>query len=875
MRYHLSFQELYSLISRNNMDLSGGKLRNPEKEVLVRTVGEVFTGLELANTVIRYTQNGSTLTLREIAKVRDGFEEDSQYRRFNGKKSVEIIVFKTPEQDALKIAAKVKAFVKKLRRRLPSHLNVEYHSDLSKYIHQRLDLLKRNGITGLILVFASLLLFLNVVLAFWAASGLVVAFLGTFIMMHLFGVSINLISMFALIIVLGMLVDDAIIIGENIYRHMEEGKSAYQAAIDGASEVAIPVTSAILTTIAAFLPLLLMKGQMGQFMRVLPLVVTAALTMSLFEAIVILPSHLAETLNPKKVKRGLEMQLGKKVVGLKWWEKIRAKELYLLNTFGRDSLVWFLRKVLPYRYALVSFVVSVTLVVVVLGYVFVPFVLIQKMDADTFSVNINMPVGTPIEKTQKYLEQIEPFFKDIPEKKHMITLVGAQVQFRMHGFQFTGNTGDKAQIFVELKEPEERKRSSFQIMNYLRKKMERIPGPETVKFQPMTGGPQGKDIEIEIQGDDYQELKKSAEDLKKFLARFKGIHDLGDSFRPGKDEVQITLTQRGKALGFTVQDVASQVRAALRGLEADSFFRDKEEVKVMIKYPPRNRQGKWDVENMRISNAQGKWVYLKEVALLKEGKSLQSIERTDQKRTITVSADVDYSENTPDNIVREVEKDFRPYFEAHYPHLSYRYKGAKLEAKKSMESLKISFIIALVLIYSILASQFGSYIQPIVVMFAIPFGIVGAIVGHLVMGYMLTILSMVGIVALSGIVVNDSLVLVDFINHRRQEGVPLMEAVVQSCYLRMRAILLTSITTILGLAPLMLETSMQARFLIPMAISITFGLAFATFLTLVVVPCFYLIVEDMKRFFQYLLKGTWEESPNSVKEVEEASPKTE
>lgn len=858
IRYHLTFQELYQTISRSNLDLPGGKLKSSQREILLRTIGEVYTGRELQNLILRRTENGSTILLRDVANVKDTFEEDAQYRRFNGKTSVEVVIFKTSEQDALELARKIKDYVAKIKQNLPQGVYVEVHSELSKYIYQRLDLLERNGVFGLILVFLSLLLFLSVVLALWSALGLIIAFLGTFILMYLLGVTINLMSMFALIVVLGMLVDDAIIVGENIYRHVEEGADAYTAAIRGTQEVALPVTAAILTTISAFLPLLLMEGNMGQFMRVMPIVVTAALIVSLFESLFILPSHLAETLNPKAIRKSLYLQTNQSEEQLPLWKKIRLKQLFYLNILGKTSLVWVLRRLLPWRYVVVFAMICITIIVITLGAVLVPFVVIQKMDADTFTVNINMPVGTPLEKTQEYIRKIEPFFVQVPEKKHLSTLIGVQVAFQTHGFEFTGNTGDKAQIFMELVEPEERKRTSFEIIRDLREKIEKIPGPESLKFEGLSGGPQGQDIEIELQGQDFTLLKKAAEDLKNYLRDFDGVHDIGDNFQPGKREIKIELKDTGRAMGLLVDDIATQVRSAVYGLEADKFFRDKEEVKIMIRYPAQYRKGLWNLDTMRISTPGGGMAYLKDVCDLKMGRAYQSIDRTDQKRTITVMADVDYKKNTPTKVLQIVERDYKN-LSARFPGVTMRFKGAKLEAQKSITSLVMSFGIAILLIYSILASQFGSYIQPFIVMFAVPFGIVGAISGHILMGYVLTILSLVGIVALSGIVVNDSLVLVDFINNRVRSGKDTLEAVIESCELRMRPILLTSITTILGLAPLMLETSMQAKFLIPMAISITFGLAFATVLTLVVVPCFYLIVEDCKSFFYRIWRGPGED----------------
>ncbi|RME04932.1 MAG: efflux RND transporter permease subunit [Planctomycetota bacterium] len=853
VRFQLTPLELAGFIRRSNLELAGGKLRSDRREILVRTDGERYRAKDLARLPFRATGAGGVLPVRYFANVYEAYEETYNYGRFGGKRAVSLHVFKTPEQDALEIARKVKEYIHVLERRLPSSLKVGIHSDLSKYIWQRLDLMLRNGKFGLILVFFSLVLFLNLVLSIWVASGLVVSFLGTFILMDLLGVTINLISLFGLIVVLGMLVDDAIIVGENIYRHMEEGKGAFRAAIEGAREVSLPVTSAVLTTVVAFLPLLMMEGSMGEFMRVLPIVVACALGLSLFEALFILPVHLVETLNPKKVRNPYQGSVNEDFLALPWWRRLRLRQLYFLNVFGKDSLAKILKKILPYRYVVVVSVVCLTVISGIGGAILVPFVVMPKVDSDTIQINVNMPTGTPVHRTEKVVRVLEGEVIKLPEVKSVYTLLGEQIGFSMAGLSILGSGSEVGQILVELKEPEQRERTAFEIIRQLQKRAAKISGVESIQFDTIQGGPRGKDIEIELQGEDFPTLKKAAEYIKGRLRRYDGVFNIADDFQMGKWEVVISLSESGRALGLDVEQLAQQIRAAYYGVEADKFYRGREEVKLRVRLPREEREGIWHLERLRIRTPQGGMVFLEDVARLRWRRAYLVIKRTDQNRTITVSAEVDYKKNTPSKVIEDMEKKLGE-FHRKFPSIHRRYKGEKLESQKSVRSLIRAFFAAIFFIYCILATQFRSYVQPLVIMFSIPFAIVGAVFGHVFMGYNLTLLSLIGLVALTGIVVNDSLVLVDFINRKVREGVRPLEAVIESCKQRLRPILLTSITTILGLAPLMLEQSMQARFLIPMAISITFGLLFATMLTLLVIPCLYLIVVDIQGIFKALFE---------------------
>jgi len=873
VEYGLSFMEVGEAITRANLDLPGGQIKTGSSNVSVRTLGEEDQAEPIGEIIVRSNPSGKMIRLNEIAEVIDGFEDTDMVARFNAKPAVTVTVYKTTSQDAIEISKKVKAMVSgKLRRPLerdwfaalkyrlgirdetervyerarndpyPKIGQLKTSTNLARFIEGRLDLLTRNGLWGLTFVFCSLLLFLNWRVAFWVMCGLLLSVLGTLVAVKLLGYSLNLLSMFGLIIVLGILVDDAIIVGEHVYSKIESGMEPRLAAITGTEEVTWPVVCAIATTIVAFVPLMYIEGRMGDFMGVLPVIVLCALSVSLFEALTILPSHLAEWLKPHApADRPTTIT---KFRGLA--ARVRAAQSYFIKDILLQNYERFLRYCVANRYVTVAALTAA--VIAAIGMIAggrVPFVFIQKMDSETVVALLKMPVGTPIEGTDRGIRPLEQAAANLPELDSLYTLLGAQ--YSTDGSRASRST-HLGQAIIELKTVEERDRTSEEVIQELRSKCRDLVGVNALKFQSMQGGPGGAPVAVEINGDNIEDLIKIAGRIKRGLEGYAGVHDIQDDFDAGRREVQIELLDSASALGLTTQSLATQVRAAFYGLEARQIQRDREDVKIMVRYPEACRQRIYDIESMWIAAPDGTLIPFSEVARLKEGRGYATIKRKDQQRIVTVTADVDenVSGANASTINDELASQF-PAIESEFAGIQMELGGQRRERMKSFASLKQEFAAAILLIYVILAGLFRSYIQPIVVMCAIPFGIIGVVVGHYVMGYPITILSLIGLVALTGIVVNDSLILVSFINRRLSEGVPVFEAIIQGGRARLRPILLTSITTILGLAPLLTETSFQAKFLIPMGISIAAGLAFATALTLVAVPSLYMISIDAKR----------------------------
>jgi len=877
LEYSLSFMQVRDAIAAANLDLPGGQVKTREANVAVRTLGEEDRGEELYDIIVRSDTAGRSITLRDVAQIDDGFVDADVVGRFQTKPAVNVTVYKKGDQDAIRIAAQVRALVAGKMGQLlersatdrwlaklgggdeiqdiydraatdpyPSGVQVGIHTDLSRFIEGRLDLLRRNGLWGLTLVLLSLMFFLHWRVAFWVMMGLVLSILGVAICMKVMGLTLNLMTMFGLIVVLGLLVDDAIIVGENVYTKVEQGVEPKLAAVGGTEEVTWPVVIAITTTIAAFAPLMFIEGRMGDWLGVLPVIVILTLSISLVEALTILPVHLAHGLKPVATMSDADRRRRRGPIGSL---ALRLREFQA--NFGASRLgQWyeaFLTRALSYRYVTLAALGAALIVVVsaVMGGR-VPFVFLQKMDSETLVCEMKMGVGAPIDQTRRAASVVESAVMDLSELSTLYTILGAS--FPAGGLGVAQVQSHLAQMFIELTPTTERERTSEDVLRELRAKTADIPGVTQIKFSGMQGGPGGAAIHVEVSGDRLDDLTAAAELIKSRLSEFAGVYDIVDDFDAGRREVQIELLDSARALGLTTQSLATQVRAAFYGLEARKVQRGREDVKIMVRYPLKARQHIYNVESMYVATPTGALAPFTEVARLCEGTGFATIRRVDQHRTVTITADVDNAVTNAEKIIAKLSEGF-PVIMAQYPGMQLRFGGQKLEAMKSLGSLRRDFLIALLLIYVLLAGLFKSYVKPVVVMIAIPFGMIGVVVGHYVMGFPLTILSMIGMVALTGIVVNDSLILVTFVNRKLEEGLPVFEAVVTAGKARLRAILLTSITTVLGLAPLMAEQSFQARFLIPMAISIAFGLMFGTVVTLVAVPALYLILEDIRSIF--------------------------
>ncbi|NOX58500.1 MAG: efflux RND transporter permease subunit [Planctomycetes bacterium] len=881
VRYGLSFEDISDAIRRGNMDLPGGQIKTGRANLSVRTLGEKDVGTEIEDLIIKADTSGRVVRLRDIATVIDGFEDTDLVSRMDGKPGVSVMVSKTGEQDAIEISRKVKTMVagkmheppeipwssrltgqsRVLRKIYDDAFAAPYtqigslktHSDSSVYIEGRLSLLTRNGLWGLLFVFLSLLFFLNWRVAFWVMTGLLLAILGTFCAMKVAGITLNLITMFSLIVVLGMLVDDAIIVGEHIYTKIEEGVEPELAAITAAEEVTFPVSIAIATTIIAFVPLLFVKGMMGDFMRVLPMIVMCSLAISLFEALTILPSHLAESFT-KSARRAKANPRPPGVLA-RLTDPLREKQVWFVDQVVKRRYRSFLSLAIEWRY--VTFAAAIGALMVTVGMIGggkVPIVMFQSMDADSLVVAMELPVGSPMKQTEEKMRLLEEATADIPEISSRFSLIGAQVNMDMEGGG--SSASNMAQMIIELVPGESRERSSDELATLMRERTANITGLNSLTFRAVHGGPGGAPIQIEISGEDPDELLGISNRIKSRLREFDGVYDIEDDFDSGQREVRVELLASGHALGLTTQSLATQVRAAFYGLEARKIQRDREDVKIMVRYPAESRSKLADLERMRIATPSGASVPIGEVASITEGVGFATIRRKDQLRTITVKGDIDETRANSRDVLAAMQPDFDRFKQTH-ARVNFSFGGQSDEWSKSMGSIIPGGALALGGIYVLLVALFKSYTQPVIVMSAIPFGLVGAVIGHYLMGYPLTMLSIIGLVALTGIVVNDSLILVSFINQRTADGLGLKEAVVDGGSSRLRAILLTSITTILGLAPLLSETSFQARFLIPMGVSIASGLAFATVLTLVLVPCLCMIESDIRHVGRALWAVIW------------------
>ena len=845
-RYGLTFDAVTRAVKTGSLDLPGGVIKSTGGDVLIRAKGQRYTGKEFEEIPLIALPDGTIIRLGDVARIIDGFKDTDQSGRFNGSPAVLIKVRKTRSEDLIHIARIVRGYVNDHQTTLPPGVKMSIWGDFSFLVKDRIDLLVTNGIQGMILVFICLGLFLRMGLAFWVAMGIPFSFLGAFCILNWLDASINMISLFGFIMTLGILVDDAIIIGENIYTHYERGVAPIKAIVNGVNEVGWPVLMAISTNIIAFMPLLFISGIMGRFVYILPVSVIIILAISLFEAFFILPAHLAKSLKDNH---------GKSVNKKKQWHTSLLNQIQQKLQYTIDHIYGpILRKVLYNRYITLSIAIGVLMVIsaLILGK-HVQFVLHPKTDSNYAQVQFTYPLGTPVSLTKstiKRIEQVIPILnKELSGSKtdgqkivpYYFSLIGMIVNAGADGSEIGGHAG---QIFLELLTPENRSITSNDVVSHFRKLVGEIPGVEKLIFSSLSGSPAGNPVEIQLIGDEFPALEEAAEKLKAEIARYNGTFDISDNSRPGKSEIKLKAKETAYSLGITLADLARQIRQAFYGDEAVRIQRGRDDVKVMVRYSERERRSLETIEDMRIRSSRGDQIPFSEVAEVTYGRGYSIINRIDRHRQITVISDLDESITNAEMIVDELSRDFLPKLMARYPQLSYALEGQKKRANESINSLLKGFFIAVLAIYLLLATQFRSYLQPIIIMIAVPFGMVGAVLGHMVIGIPMTLLSIFGIMALSGIVVNDSILLIDFINRAIQTGIPIEKAVEEAGKARFRAVILTSMTTIAGLLPLLLERSFQAQFLIPMAVSISFGLMAATVLTLLLVPTLYLIVTE-------------------------------
>jgi multidrug efflux pump subunit AcrB len=854
--YGLTLGRVTDLVRAAAQNWPGGTMRAHEESIGIRTMGRKYSGEEYANIVLLARPDGTSIRLGQVATVRDGFVEDRVIGTFNGQPSVQIQIFKTNEEDALAIADEVRAYVARKALELPPTIHLQIWSDWTRFITERLDLLLRNGRIGLGLVFLLLWLFLDLRLAFWVSMGIPVSLAGALALMGAQGQTINMISLFALIMLLGIIVDDAIVVGEAIYVHRKQGQSPEHAAIEGTAEVAWPVFASVATTVVAFVPLLFVGGIMGKFIRVLPEAVIVALAASLAECLFGLPVHLRRL--PAERPRA-EPRWG----ALRVARRVRRYFNHGVERFGEKVYRPSILRLLDWRYVTAAAFIAVLMLAIGLyrgG--FVRFQMFPDIDTDFLMARVEFPDGTPVETTRQALKQLEDGLGRVVEQtptesgdpliESLYSVAGAQ-----SGYDAT-QAANLGEILVELL-PTERRHVYFRdIVSRWEREAGPIPGALSVTLGAADGGgPPGRPIEVWLLGDDLDRMRRAADELKTHLASYVGVSQISDDFRQGKRELRARLKPEARNLGLTPEDLGRQLREGYFGGEAVRIQRGQDDLRVKVRYPLDERRSLADLESIRIRTPDGSQVPLRTVADLSMELGYSSIRRQDGVRRISVTADVDAEVANSREIAADLETRYLPELGERYPGLYVSLEGEKRNSAESLQSLVVGFPLGMLAIFLIIASMFKSYAQPLTIMITIPFGLIGAMFGHLLLGFDVTMLSLFGMVAVAGMVVNDAIVLIDAINARMAEGLPIRQAISEGGARRFRAILLTTLTTVFGLMPLILEKSMQAQFLIPMALSVAAGVAFATLLTLIFIPCQLMILSDGRRLAAWLRRGVW------------------
>ncbi len=841
----LSFEIVADAVRRASLDLSAGSIKTRGGEILLRTKEQAYVATDYADIVVLTRDDGTRLTLGDIAEIRDDFEENPIQVRFNGKPGVMIEVYRVGDQNAIELANKVKDYVASASTRFPPGVSLSYWRDRSRIVKSRLNTLLRSAAQGGLLIFLLLAIFLRFSVALWVCIGIPVAFTGALAFLPMLGITINIVSLFAFILVLGVVVDDAIVTGENIYTHLKRGEPGSDAVVRGTLEVARPVTFGVLTTVAAFLPLLMIEGIRGKIFAQIPMIVIPVLLFSLVESKLILPAHLSHlnvwrkenrfTLAQQRIAHGLEQAI------------IRFYQPLLAATLRQ-------------RYFSLSLFLAVFIIV---GGLIVSnsihFVFFPRVQSETARATLVLPAGTPFEVTRRQVARIARAAEAIRDKyvdpasgqsvvKDILALSGS-----------AGGTGTGVshigRVRFEIVSPEQRTVAvtSRELVREWREAIGIIPGAESLTFRAEIGRG-GAPLDVQLSGNNFAQLAAMAEELKGRLREYPGVFDVEDSFEEGKEEVQLAIRPEAELLGLSASHLARQVRQAFFGEEAQRIQRGRDDVRVMVRYPRNERHSLADLESMRIRTPEGAEVPFTEVASASIGRSYARIKRLDRRRVVDVTADVN-KESANIEAIKTDLLDYLASIESRYPDVRYGLEGEAREQRETFRSLGLGLGFVLFIIYGLLAIPFKSYLQPFIVMSVIPFGAAGAVLGHMLLGMSLSVMSLMGMLALTGVVVNDSLVLVDYINRQRAQGISTGDAVRSAGVARFRAVVLTSLTTFVGLTPLIFEKSTQAQFLIPMAVSLGFGVLFATFITLLLVPINYLILEDLTRPFRAVRKA--------------------
>ena len=836
-QYQLTFDEITQAVRNSSVDLPGGTIKTRGGDILLRAEGQAYTGQEYGDLVLRTESDGTRLLLADVANVKDGFVEQEDYATFDNENTSSIMVQSTGDQNDLEIAAQVRLYVENKNQQLPEGAKLTVWGDSSYYLSERLDMMINNMLMGAFLVFIVLTLFLRIKIAFWVMLGIPISFFGALLMMPLLGewsVSINMLSLFAFIMVLGIVVDDAIVIGESAYAEIEKYGHSRDNIIRGTLRVAMPATFGVLTTIAAFTPLLFIDASFAAFFRAISIVVSFCLVFSLIESKWILPAHLAHM---KYVPLVAEKA--------NFLERFQMRFKEKLDSFIHNVYKPNLEKALIARYNTMA--IFVAILILSIGLIVGSFVKLEvfpNIPSDFIQGNITMVDGSAAHQRNKAIAKAKKAIETVSENNKI-----NGVSFVKHEMIFTnGNTS--ASILLELVKPEQRELNAYEIEKLWRDEIGEIPGTKELRFFAGTNAGGGAAIEFQLTGQNDVELEAAAEAIQTQLNGYDGVYDVRHSFSRGSQEIKLSIKPEAEVLGLNLSSLAKQVRQAFYGDEAQRIQRGRDELKVMVRYPESSRLSVSDLEDMWIRTPNGEQVPFYQVANIEIGQGFSTITRINQKRSITISADIDSEKVESRKVVTEMNDIYLPEILADYPSVQYGVEGASKDQADFLSQLGLAAMGALFLIYGLIAIPTKSYSQPLVIMSVIPFGIIGAIVGHWLLGRTINMMSMFGFIALTGVVVNDSLIMVDFINKAKGTGMRMMDIVSQAGTQRFRAILLTSLTTFFGIFPLYFEGSLQAQFIIPMAISLGFGIVFATVITLFLIPALYMIKEDIANLFR-------------------------
>ncbi len=833
LRYDLSVADVADIVGRQNVDLPAGAIETGQHEILVRFVEERRSPAELEQLVIVSGLGGGEIQLGDLGTVKDTFELEEDKILFNGRRAGRLDVFKTKTEDTIRVAEIVKKIIEEEKARHPQ-LEIEITQDFSTLVISRLELIGENAVSGGILVFLTMWLFFNLRLSFWVVMSLPVSFLGAMFFAEQLGLTINMITMIGILMALGLLMDDGIVIAENIATHAARGKSPAQAAIDGVSEVKAGVFSSFITTVCVLGPLVTISGNIGKVLRVMPMILILVLAVSLVEAFLILPAHLAHSIksgeeHKNRVRRFIDGLI----------DGCRERLL------GR-SIDWLLK----WRYLWVGTVTAVLIIsLAAFAGGIVKFQAFPNLDGDVVEARLMMSQGTPLGRTEEVVEQLvesleevnEDFKSRQPGGQDLVKTVYAQFNQNRDVFE---NGPHVATVAVNLLDAEVRNGTIDEIVEAWRAKIDPPTDVAILNFTEPAIGPEGRAIEIHLHGDELETLKQAATEFDAWLSQFAGVLNLTDDLRRGKPEVRIRLREGATGLGLDAAAVARQVRGGFYGMTADEIQIGREAYEVDVRLRPEDQDSVADLEYLHFAVPGGKSVPLGSIAIADRTRGWSRIARINGRRTVTLRGDVDQRVLNTAQLFREIEREFVPQLKQKFPDIDVAFSGEVEQSTTTQDSMRSAMAVGVIGIFVLLSFQFRSYLEPLIVMTAIPFALIGVIWGNWLMGIDISMPSLLGFISLSGIVVNDSILLVLFLKMRRAEGADIIESAGQASRQRFRAIVITSLTTIAGLLPLLFERSLQAQVLIPLAASIAFGLMASTVLVLMVIPCLYAILGD-------------------------------